>query len=61
MRQELPAVAGVPRPAAVSVASTSKASADGAGLVEIVLRNGCVLRLHLSLGQVARLADRLER
>lgn len=62
-RQGLPTVAGAMGFAAVSVASTGEAAvgADGAGLVEIVLRNGRVLRLHLSLRQVARLADRLER
>lgn len=50
-----------PRFAAVAVATDAATSAGGAtGLVEIVLRNGRILRLYLGLAQVARLADALE-
>jgi len=46
----------IPRFAAVTVA----AEAGGATAIEIVLRNGRMLRLHLSLAEIARLADTLE-
>lgn len=52
-----------PRFAAVAVATEADVgvgAGGGAGLVEIVLRNGRILRLHLGLGQVAGLADALE-
>jgi hypothetical protein len=52
-----------PRFAAVTVASEGDVgvtSGIGAGLVEIVLRNGRILRLHLGLMQVAHLDDALE-
>jgi transposase len=49
---------GRPRFAAVAVAA--EADAGAAGLIEIVLRNGRILRVHLGLAQVARLADALE-
>jgi transposase len=61
-RQGLPAVPSAMGFAAVNVASPGEdaVSASSATRVEIVLRNGRVLRLHLHLGQVARLAEALE-
>jgi transposase len=45
---------------AVAPASDAAASARNTELVEIMLRNGRVLRLRVGLEQVARLADALE-
>lgn len=56
----LPTLPGTPRFAAVAVAAAADAGAGAAGLVEIVLRNGRILRVHLGLAQIARLADALE-
>jgi transposase len=53
-----------PRFAAVAVATEADAAVDaggGAGIIEIVLRNGRIVRLRLGLAQVAHLADALER
>jgi len=52
---------GLPdKPRFVSVAVAAEGGAGTAELVEIVLRNGRILRLRLAAAQVARLADVLE-
>jgi transposase len=55
-------VSGLPdRLGFTAVTVTPEAGADGGlRLIEIVLRNGRLLRLRLGLGGVARLADALE-
>ena len=55
----LSGLAGLPRFAAVAVAPEADAG-GAAGLIEIVLCNGRMLRLRASLAQLARLADALE-
>lgn len=61
MRQGLSRVGGAVGFAAVAVTPAGDAEiGGGARLVEVVLRNGRILRLHLGLGQVAGLADALE-
>jgi transposase len=50
-----------PRFVAVAVSAAAGAAASGTGeLVEIILRNGRLLRLRLDVAQMARLADALE-
>ena len=54
---------GAPRFAAVAVATEAVAEVGAggdAGLIEIVLRNGRMLRVRLGLAQIARLAEALE-
>jgi transposase len=56
---ELSGLPDRPRFAAVAVASEAGVG-GGAELIEIILRNGRMLRVRLCLSEVARLADALE-
>jgi len=53
-------LAGEARFMAVSVVADARARTGGAELIEIVLRNGRIMRVRLDPAQVARLADALE-